>query len=55
MKVFFKEMQTLIHAKLNYSLYQLDLEAGNNTSAFNNLPLADYPMVIVEKEELDFN
>jgi len=30
-------------------------KAGNNTSAFKNLLLADYPMVIVEKEKLSFN
>ena len=39
---------------LSGEVYQLDVEAGDNSSAFKNLPLADYPMLIVEKEELVF-
>ena len=40
---------------LNGKVYQLIVETGNNASNFKSLPLADYPMLIVEKEELDFN
>ena len=40
---------------LNGRVYQLEVEKGDNTSTFSNLPLADYPMLIVEKEELVFN
>ncbi|MCK5277437.1 MAG: hypothetical protein KAK04_02850, partial [Cyclobacteriaceae bacterium] len=40
---------------LNGKVYQLEGETGSGTSAFKNLPLADYPMLIVEKEELKYN